>query len=44
METDKVMHILSEKATARDSTYSDMLSQPLAEMQVILYPIFRHIE
>lgn len=44
METDKMMYILFEEATARNSSHPDMLSKPLAEMQVILHAILRDVK
>ena len=44
MEADKMMDILTEEATARNGTHADMLSKPLAEMQVFLHAVLRHIE
>ena len=39
-----MMHILFEKTTARNGSHPDMLSEPLAEMQVIPYTILRDIK
>ena len=39
-----MIDILAEEATARHCPYSNMLSQPLAEVQVILYAVLRDIE
>ena len=44
METDQMMYILFEEATARNSSHPDMLSKPFAEMQVILHAILRDIK
>ena len=44
METDKMMYILFEEATARNGSNPDMLREPFAEMQVIPYTILRDVK
>jgi hypothetical protein len=39
VETDKVMYVLTEKTAAWNGTNTDMLCQPLAEMEIILHTI-----
>ena len=44
METDKMMYILFEEATTRNSPHPDMLSKPLAEMQATLHTILLDVK
>ncbi len=39
VETNQMMDILTEKTTARDGPHPNMLSQPLAKMQVVFHTI-----
>ena len=44
VETNQVIHIFTEEATAWHCPYSDMLCQPLAEVQVVLYAVLGDIK